>query len=73
MLDLLTGLTLNGQQVTKTQTDCRFAWETEKSGNPVVGQKLESRKRLAGFVIRFAGYEPENHKRENGLPVLKNR
>ena len=42
MPDLLTGLALNGQQVTKTQTACRFTWGTKNPEIQFLGKNKKA-------------------------------
>ena len=55
------GLPVNGQQVTISQTACRFAWETKNPEIRFLVRELKAENGLPVLENRFAGCEPESH------------
>ena len=66
--DLLTGLPVNGQQVTISQTACRFAWETKNPEIRFLVRELKAENGLPVLENRFVGCEAEMKLSKTGLP-----
>ena len=66
--DFLTGWPVIGQKREEPKTVCRI-WDPV---DRIWTREQQARIRLAGFVIRLAGYWPESEKHEFGLPVCLN-